>query len=194
LAAALVTSALPAYAQKVFIDYDKNYDRSTIKTFAWVDNEEHSLKNVDPLMHTRIVDAIKRHLAEAGWTEAAPDQADVHVTYHGSSKEEMSINTTSMGYGYPSGWAYGGYYGYYGYPAVGISGSTSTVSTYKVGTLVVDVWDLKTQKLIWRGQATDIVISANPAKMEKKVDTALEKLVHAWEKTKAKEQKTRRTD
>ena len=33
--------------------------------------------------------------------------------------------------------------------------ATTTVNTYKVGTLVVDLFDPKTKKLMWRGSASD---------------------------------------
>lgn len=189
--ALLLLSAAPAFAQKVFIDYDKNYERGHAKTFAWVDAQEGSLKDKEPLMHSRIVNGVEHYLSMVGLIET-DDNPDLSVTYYTSTEEELSISTTSLGYGYPGGWAYGGYYGAYGYPSgFGISGSTSTVSTYQVGTLVVDVWDNKSEKLVWRGMATNMTVSPNPAKMEKKIDTALKKMVAAWEKIVKKEERAR---
>lgn len=181
----------PAFAQKIYIDYDKNYDASHIKTFAWVNTSETSLESSNPLLHSRIVNAIEHYIAQSGVREVEANP-DVNVTYHASAKEELSVNTTDWGYGYPGGWGYGryggygGYYGrYYGGAWGGYGGSsTTTVSTYQVGTLVIDIWDAETQELIWRGMAANITVTPNPAKMEKRIDKALQKMVRKWEKTK----------
>ncbi len=121
-----------------------------------------------------------------GVREVTPDQdPDVYVTYHTSTKEQVSLNTSSFGYGYPGGWGGWGYGGYWG-GGVGMGSSTTTVSTWDVGTLVVDVWDPKTKQLVWRGSAGNITISQNPSKMQKKLDKALQKMVNTWQKMKAK--------
>jgi hypothetical protein len=182
LAFVLMSMIGAATAQSVFIDYDKEWPGGKIETFAWVDTEENSVAAADPLMHSRIVNGIEYYLSLAGAREVESDP-QVYVTYHASSKEEVHLNTSTWDYGYPSGWAYGGYYGHYG---VGVGTSTTTVSTYLKGTLVVDVWDAKTKKLIWRGMATDIVVTADPAKMEKKIDKALKKMVDKWQSMKEK--------
>jgi hypothetical protein len=67
--------------------------------------------------------------------------------------------------------------------------SSTTVSTYEVGTLVVDAWDPKTEKLVWRGTATNMTVSDNPEKMMKRIDKALAKIVKKWQNLKAKEAK-----
>ena len=66
---------------------------------------------------------------------------------------------------------YGGYYG-------GVSTSTTTVSTWQIGTLVIDAWDGESKDLIWRGTAEE-TISPNPQKMEKKINKAVAKLFKA---------------
>lgn len=180
--------AAPAFAQKVFIDYDHEYDFDSIKTFAWANTGETSLEDADPLLHSRLVNGIEYYLAQAGYAENK-ENPDIYVTYHTSTKEEMSLNTTSFGYGYPGGWGWGGYGGYYGGWGGGIGTSTTTVSKYEVGTLVVDAWDAETKNLVWRGTATNITVSDNPQKMEKRIDKALAKIVKQSQKTKEKAQK-----
>jgi hypothetical protein len=174
-----------AFAQTVSVDYDREYDYETrkIKTFAWVESSETSVAAVDPLLHSRIVNGIEYYLSHAGMTQVDVNaDPDIHVTYHASSKEEVHVNTTTMGYGYPGGWVYGGYYGGYGMGGVGTA--TTSVSTYQTGTLVVDVWDAKSEKLVWRGMASNIVVTQNPEKMEDKIDKALKKMVDKWGKIK----------
>ena len=60
---------------------------------------------------------------------------------------------------------------------MGMGTTTTTVSKYEVGALVVDVWDASSKEAIWRGTAMNIMISDNPEKMAKRVDKALQKIV-----------------
>jgi hypothetical protein len=94
-----------------------------------------------------------------------------------------------MGYGYPGGWGMygGGYRG--GYRGGYVGTTTTTVRSYQTGTLVVDVWDAKSEKLVWRGTATNISVSDNPTKMKKKIDKALKKMTDKWAKIKKKNRK-----
>jgi hypothetical protein len=184
--AALLLMAAPAFAQKVYIDYDKDYDFDKPETFQWAETSETSVEGANPLMHSRIVNAIEHYLTMGQMREVESDP-DLYVTYHTSTKEEMSLNTTSFGYGYPGGW-YGGYHGGFGYGG-GISSASTTVSTYEIGTLVVDAWDPKTEKLVWRGTATNMTVSDNPDKMMKRLDKALAKIVKKWQNLRKKEGK-----
>ena len=187
LALILILATTPAFAAKVFIDHDQNYDFSGIKTFAWAPTPDTSVEGTNPLMHSRIVNAIEHYLTMGQLREVESDP-DLFVTYHTSTKENLSLNTTSFGYGYPGGW-YGGYYGGYGYGGMGMGSTSTTVSTYETGTLVVDAWDPKTEKLVWRGTATNMTVADNPDKMMKRIDKALSKIVKKWQNLKAKQAK-----
>ena len=171
LPALLVLAAAPVMAQSVHIDYDKNYDFSKIETYQWVKPVEDE-KN--PLMAQRLRNAVDYHLSMKGVRQVDSDP-DVFVTYSSNSKQEVQVNSTSFGYGYGPGWYWGG----------GVGTTSATVSTYEVGTLVIDVWDAKTKNLVWRGTASGTV-SPNPDKMEHKLNTALEKLYKKWEKMASK--------
>ena len=48
-----ILAAAPAFAQKVYVDYDKSVDFDKYETFAWLLSEASSLMDTDPLMHTR---------------------------------------------------------------------------------------------------------------------------------------------
>jgi hypothetical protein len=185
--AALMLMAAPAFAQKVYIDYDKEYDFDSPETFTWAKTSETSVEDANPLMHSRIVNAIEHYLTMGQLREVESDP-DLYVTYHTSTKENLSLNTSSFGYGYPGGW-YGGYYGGYGYGGMGMSSSSTTVSSYETGTLVVDAWDPKTEKLVWRGTATNMTVADNPDKMMKRIDKALSKIVKKWQNLKKKQAK-----
>ncbi|HXV62800.1 MAG TPA: DUF4136 domain-containing protein, partial [Vicinamibacteria bacterium] len=58
--------------------------------------------------------------------------------------------------------------------------------------LVVDVWEPKEKKLIFRGTATDTV-DANPEKLEKKINKMVEKMVKEFDKKLEKEAKKKKS-
>ena len=185
----LLGIGLPASAQKVYIDYDREYDRSEVKTFRWKKTDDTSLAEVSPFLHSQIVNGIEYYLHLGGLREVEADP-DVFVTYHTSSKEEMSINTDHYGYGYGGGWYRDPrWYGGYGYG--GMTASQTYVATYERGTLVIDVWDRRTEKIIWRGSATDI-IPQDPQKVAKKIDRWLKKIIATWEKLKDQESREKK--
>jgi hypothetical protein len=101
----LVLTAVPAFAQKVYIDYDQDYDGGGIETFAWAETSETSVASANPLLHSRIVNGIEYYLTLGGAREVASNP-DVYVTYHASTRKELRVDTSVHGYGYPSGWGY----------------------------------------------------------------------------------------
>jgi len=109
----LVLAAGPALAQKVHIDYDQNADFENYKTFAWYRSPDTSVESSNELVHRRIVEIIENQLV-AGGLRLVDSNPDLYVTYHTNSKEEMSLNTTHFGYGYPAGWAWDPYWGGWG--------------------------------------------------------------------------------
>jgi len=171
-----VAVAGPALAQKVWLDYDRDYDGSRVSTFAFVFTPEPPLAERSPGLHSRIVNGIRSYLTAAGLKQV-DGSADVNVTYHASGTEELRFDTMTWGYGYPTGW--------YAAPYWGSTYTTTTVSRYARGTLVVDVWDTATNKLVWRG-VTEAAVPANSNAVDKAVDRALQKMVKKWRKLRAK--------
>ena len=57
----------------------------------------------------------------------------------------------------------------------GFGNATTTVDTYKVGTLVVDLFDANTKKLIWRASSSD-TLSDKSDKNIKTLDKNVEKM------------------
>ena len=176
--AALALTALPAQAQKVYIDYDSSVDFSALQTFQWEDSAQPNLADSDPLGHKYIIHAIVSQLESTG-LEAVEQDPDFYITYHADSSTEYSVDTMSMSYGYGGSWRWGGY-GYYG-PAA----TTSTVRSYEKGTLIIDAWDAETQKLVWRGTSAQI-LKTDPEKLTAQIDKALDKIVKKWAKMKIK--------
>jgi hypothetical protein len=179
IAALLALAVTPALAEKVYVDYDSAYDTAGVESFAWKETSETSLADTNRLMHSRIVNGIEYQLALAGLAEDDGDP-DVYVTYHTSTSRSIMVDTDFYGYGYPSTW------GYFGRPYRGYGSSTTLVRTFERGTLVIDIWDARSSKLIWRGTVANITVTPDPIKMEQRIDKALKKLAQKWRKIRSR--------
>jgi len=169
--AVLVLAPISALAQKVNTDFDPSANFAKYKTYAWAEGT----KSPNPLGEERIHQSVEKSMAAAGFTKAT-GTPDVFIATHAVAKEEKEIITTGYGYG-------GGYYRYGG----GMGGmTTSSVNTYIQGTLVLDIYDASTKKLVWRGTGTDTV-SDKAEKNAKKVDKALQKMFKEYPPAKPKE-------
>jgi hypothetical protein len=171
---ALLVVAMPALAQEVHIDYDRWARFTAFKTFAWVDNPETSLQEASPLMHDRIKAAVITQLS-SGRLDLAESDPDLYVTYHAQVSEELRLSTMSLGYGYPGSWYWDPYWGG--------AYSTTAVTTYTQGTLIVDIWDARAGTLVWRATAL-AVVSSNPEKNAKKIEKMCKKMAEKWQKMK----------
>ncbi|MDI9237318.1 DUF4136 domain-containing protein [Lysobacter sp. LF1] len=162
---ALLFPVMATAAPKVTVDRDPAADFSAYKTYYWALKPQGG----SPLVDERIVDNIDAQLKAKGWTLA--EQGDVAVAAHVSTSQKQSLDTfytgTPLGgWGWRGGWGVGG---------MGMGTATTSVHNYEVGTLIVDMFDSKQQKAIWRGTATETV-SSSPAKVDKAVDQAVTKM------------------
>jgi hypothetical protein len=166
--------ATPAMAQKVTIDYAHDFDFKNVKTYQYLDTPESNVKN--QLMADRVTTMLNKELTEGGLTEVK-DNPDIIVTYHFTSQENTSYNTTSMGFG-----GYGGFYGGWGGWGMGGMGTSTTyATTYTEGTLIFDAFNPADKKLVWRGTGT-VTVKAKPEKQAQQVQNILTKLGKKWDK------------
>jgi len=150
-----------SFAQQVKTDYDRSANFEQYKTYSW----EH-VKTQDPLYVDRIKKSVNAALAAKGWTQV-DSGGDVSIVAMEITRNQQTLNTFYDGLGGGWGWRrFGG---------GGFGEATTTTETYKVGTLVVDLFDAKTKKLLWRGTATD-TLSNNSNKNIKNLDKGVEKL------------------
>ena len=170
----LAMIAAPAMAQKVTIDYAHDFDFSSVKTFQYVETEGSNPSN--QLMADRVTTMLVKEMQEGGATRVE-ENPDLYITYHYTSQENTSYNTTSMGYG-----GYGGYYGGWGgWGGMGMGTSTTYATTYTEGTLIFDAYEPVEKKLVWRGTGT-VTVKDKPEKQIKQVENILSKLGAKWDK------------
>jgi hypothetical protein len=149
--------AAAVFGQHVKTDYDRTTDFSQYKTYSW-----EKVQTQDPLWVDRIKSAVNAEMSTKGFVEVASG-GDVSVIAVEMTTTQRSLNTFYDGLG--GGWRFGG----------GFGDATTTVDTYKVGTLVVDLFDAKTKKLMWRGSASD-TLSDKSDKNIKNLDKGVQKL------------------
>jgi Domain of unknown function (DUF4136) len=148
-------------AQDVKTDYDHNANFAQYKTYSW----EH-VQTKDPLYVDRIKAAVNAALTARGWTQM-DSGGDVSIMAIQTAHEGETLNTFYDGFGGGWGWRrFGG---------GGFGDATTTTETYKVGTLIVDLYDTKTKQLIWRGSASD-TLSNNANKNTDNLDKGVEKM------------------
>ncbi len=151
LAAAAAICAVSCSSTKVVSDYDHEADFSAYSTFAWYaakDSDPRPTTGANQIVDGRIRRALAENLVSKGYAQAAPGGADLEVTYYTSLSSQMRVYSTGWGYG----WGYGPRWGY-GY-SYWPGWTTTNVSTYLEGTIIVDIIDHEKQQLVWRGVAT----------------------------------------
>ena len=153
----VLLAATAALAQQVKTDYDRSASFSEYKTYSW-----EKVQTQDPLMVDRIKEAVNASLTAKGWTPVESG-GSVAIVAIEMTKNQQTLNTFYDGFG--RGWRWGG----------GFGNATTTVDNYKVGTLVVDLFDANTKKLIWRGSSSD-TLSDKSDKNIKALDKGVQKM------------------
>jgi hypothetical protein len=161
--AVIILSTLCVAAQQVQVKthYDPNLDISKDKSFtvllgtAWGNptNEEYA-KTV-----------VTQQLTAKGYTPATDAaSADLLVVIHGVTQDKTSVQSLYTGTGTQNyGWA-------------GPAGVVTTWETeYKLGTGVIDVFDTKAKKLVFRGAAEGEISGIGPQN-QKKIDEGITKM------------------
>ena len=157
----LFGSATAASAQKTFVDFDHNANFSQYKTFMWIGHPEF---RPDPIMAERLVDDINGALTAKG-LQLVTEGGDVALAAHMATRRRHTLETFYDGLGGGWGWHFG----------PGFGTAYTTVHTYAVGTIVVDMFDARTKQIIWRGVATE-TLSGKPEKDTKELEKAVDKL------------------
>ncbi len=154
-----------------------------------------------PLLKRHIRDAVEHELGRMGYRKVASDTPDFRIAYRVIAEESYggygygSYGFGSYGFGRPYGYRrspyrgsfgfslYGGrylrpYYGsYYGYPGAGYGGAGG-VRPYLRGTLVLDITDVRTEEVIFRGWARKSLHNdPSPEKLRMYVTEAVEEIL-----------------
>lgn len=160
LASALLTTV--AHAQKTSAGYDKSVNFSNYKTFMF--SSTNGAKN--PYVNDMIMAAVTRELTARGLTRVDANP-DLRVSYLAAAGFDLHVG--SVPFGYTVNPVYSGMVPH---------GSASWDVT--TGTLVIDLFDNKTDRIVFRGSANKVLErapSADPAKDAKMVSKPINKSI-----------------
>lgn len=147
-------------AQDVTSNSMPGVDFSKYHTYKWVSIEGAVKPN--QIVDAQIRQSIDSQLATKGLTKTDGEKADLLIGYQVSIDEEKQWNAYGMG----GGLRWGG------------GMATTQQSTISTGTLVLDMYDPSTKRLVWTGRVSKTLDpSANEGKKQKNLDKAMEKLL-----------------
>ena len=152
----LVAIATGAAARDIKTDYDGHANFSQYHTYYWG-----KIKTADPLWQNRIQDAVDHELQAKGW-QRVDNGGDVAIAAVGSARNQQEYQTFDDGMG---GWRWGRF-----------DETTTQGENYKVGALVLDLYDAHNKQLIWRGVSED-TLSDKPETNEKNLEQSVNKML-----------------
>jgi hypothetical protein len=143
----LATATLSACATTATVGshVDHDLDLSRFRTFDWgpadaLPTEDARLAR-NPAFKDRVQGAVEKGLAARGFQLIARgDTADLLIHYHANISQRINVNHADRAYGY-------------GACARSQADCPTDLVEYEAGTLVLDVVDARTNKLVWRGWA-----------------------------------------
>ena len=157
--ALVLLSVSAAFGMSVKSDYEKTYDFSQLRTFAFkTDRASNDPLNTNTIEANRIQSALAAQLEANGFTQATQDP-DFIVAFYATTKQKTSVQSFGpgfgrFGYGRGFGWGYGipgGGRWRWGY------GPDIWTTNYTQGCVMADVIDPRTNEIVWRGAVMDTV-------------------------------------
>jgi len=129
----LLTLAACATGPTVTTNFDKTTDFSRYRTYAW----REGAAALDPDVSDRVRAAVDRELAAKGMQKVDRSGSPDLLVYASASRDqERAVN--------PEQWGYD----------VGVGSERVEVVLIPIGTLLVDLVDAGTNRLVWRGEIT----------------------------------------
>ena len=135
-------------AQKTSAAFDEKVDFSNFKTFAF---DKEGARN--PYVNTLIVEAIERELTSRGLTRVTADP-DLKVAYLAATVPNLQVQ--NVPFYHVVNPAYSGMVG----------SATMNMWDVTTGTLVIDLWDRKSDRVVFRGTITDVLQRAPSADLK----------------------------
>ena len=149
-------------------DFEQGFDFSGLKTFAWDANEENQwgIASSNELVDRRIRSAIENTLMARQFSQVDAAEADFLVLYN--VVVEQRISSSNVSGGVSVGRSSRGRHG-----SIGLS-TGSQVRTYEQGTLLIDVIDVASDKLVWRGTSAQALPDlSDPQRLTDHINTTV---------------------
>ena len=138
---------LAGCSPRIYVEQDSSAQFAAYHSYAWVSPAAGGPVR-DPILDSQILEgrvqkAVKADLEARGYVAApASGSADFLVTYHTASKQKIESNGATFGFGiidaFPRGFG-------------GVMVAAPPVESREEGTLMLDIIDGKSKRLVWRG-------------------------------------------
>jgi hypothetical protein len=161
----IAIAATPIMAQTVTIDYDHSVNFLKFRTYTW-----QKVHATDPGVEDRLTLAVNRDLAGRYMTEVSKG-GDVTITAIDATQDKQEFTDF-----------YGGLDGFTwqrGWGSAGFLDTQASLQDVPLNTLVVDMYDSKTHKLLWRGTVTEPEAKSED-KNEQTIDKAVTLLINQY--------------
>lgn len=162
---------------RVSQDYDPSAQARFAKyqSFDWFPggHEVHGEGQIDdPFLDQRVRGAVAGYLVGRGYQKVEDRTPDFYVNHHLSVRQRLSSSGINTYYGVGSVGSWGG---------VGIGVGSSPVRTYDEGTLVIDIIDATSRKLVWRGTGTKALHgNPTPAESTREIQEAVDRILEQF--------------
>jgi hypothetical protein len=119
----------------------------------------------NPFFQDHLQGAIEKQLAASGFERSTSGTPDLLIHYHASISQRIDVNRIDREYGY----CYDEH-------------CHVRIVDYEAGTLVLDIVDTRTNRLIWRGWAQDSLdgVLDNQDRMAKNIDEAVRRMLRRF--------------
>ncbi len=157
----LCTASTSALGQTVSVNYNHNQNFTAYHTYAWGSNNANQVKN--SILAQAAMQDVDAALQAKGLQKVEENQTpDLLVTVSGGMQQQTTYTAMGM-----RGWG----------------GGMATVTPQQnvIGTMIVDLYDAKTQSLVWRGIGQN-TLSNNGGKNQQTVQKAVTKMFKQWPK------------
>ena len=158
----LCCATSPVVVPKANVDFDHAFNFSCYHTYQWAPSN--NVEVLNQLMQSRLVGFVEEALA-AKQLKRVEKGGDLMVNFQMNTREETTYTTFGDGFGWDGGWG------------SGIAITTEQVTT--LGTLTVDVVDLRSKHLVFEGTST-APISSKPAHNTKRLAKAVNEIFEKY--------------
>ena len=165
----ILTLVLSSCGPKVRTEKKAQVNFNQFSSFAFLPNQDtiKTSRYDNALVNEIVIDEVRKNMQRLDY-RLDRNQPDLLVYYHLMFDEGVSVNAspvyTNYSY-YRPGYYVGPYYRNYIYDNYftipRIAGTTIQEVPYKEGTIVVDIINRRTNEIIWRGKANDVVTPSN---------------------------------
>jgi hypothetical protein len=180
----LVLGLVACSGIKTSTNYDPNavQELGTFRTYAWLPMKEGADTRIyNPIIQARVQQAVDEELASRGYKKVeAGENPDFKIGWHGAIQNKVEADVINRFYGYAWDPWYDPFYGPVAYGGSGYAPET-VIREYRQGTLILDVVDAQSNKLVWRGSAqAQLSDNMNAQKSQKLINKAVDEMLERF--------------